>query len=80
MTADLQELRREVEEALERVWFIEAAEEIDRTDITLSLRLHIRKRLFVQVFLGAKSGSLYLALIEDGRRLFGIDREGGEWQ
>lgn len=79
MTIELEELRREAEEALARVWFIESIEEIERTDITLSLRLYIRPRLFVQVFHGAKSGSLYVALIEGGRRIYGIDREAGEW-
>ena len=79
MTNELLDLRREAEEALESVWFVGSLAEIERTDITLSLRLHIRPNLFVQVFLGTKSGSLYLALIEGGRRLYGIDREAGEW-
>lgn len=79
MADELLEIRREAEEALEKVWFIGALEDIERTDITLSIRLHIRPGLFVQVFLGTKSGSLYLALIEGERRLFGIDRETGEW-
>jgi len=75
-TADLQ---LEARDALERVWFVRSLEEIERTDLTLSLRLHIRPDLFVQAFLGESSGSLYLALIEGGRRIFGIDRGGGEW-
>ncbi|MFQ5812749.1 MAG: hypothetical protein ACE5I2_06115 [Anaerolineae bacterium] len=75
-TADL---RLEAQEALDRVWFVQSLEEIERTDFTLSLRLHIRPALFVQAFLGELSGSLYLALIEGGQRIFGIDREGGEW-
>lgn len=61
------ELCREAEDALENVWFIASLEEIERTDITLSLRLYIRRDLFVQVFSGVSSGSLYLALIEGGR-------------
>lgn len=73
------DLRLEAEDALERVWFVQSLEEIERTDLTLSLRLHIRPALFVQTFLGESSGSLYLALIEGGRRIFGVDREGGEW-
>ena len=73
------ELRLEAQEALERAWFVQSLEEIERTDLTLSLRLHIRPALFVQGFLGQSSGSLYLALIEGGRRIFGIDRESGEW-
>jgi hypothetical protein len=79
MADELFALRHEVEEAVGRFWFIGAYEEVERTDISLSMRLHIRPGLFVQVFCGAKSGSLYLALIEGERRLFGIDRESGEW-
>lgn len=73
------DLRLEAQEALERVWFAQSLEEIERTDFTVTLRLHICPALFVQAFLGERSGSLYLALIEGGRRVFGIDREGGEW-
>lgn len=79
MADELRELRREAEEATDRTWFTGVLEEMERTDITLSIRLHIRPGLFVQVFLGTKSGSLYLALIEGGRRLYGIDREADEW-
>lgn len=75
----LAELREEAKEALEHVWFIQSLEEYERTDITLSLRFHIRCDLFVQVFFGEKSESLYMALIEGGRRIFGIDREAGTW-
>ena len=78
MADELLELRREAEEAADRTWFIGVLEEIARTDITLSVRLHIRPGLFVQIFLGTKSDSLYLALIEGDRRLYGIDREAGE--
>jgi hypothetical protein len=73
------DLRLEAQEALERVWFVQSLEETERTDLTLSLRLHIRPALFVQAFLSEWSGSIYLALIEGGRRIFGIDWEGDEW-
>jgi hypothetical protein len=73
-TADL---RLEAQSALERVWFVQSLEETERTDLTLSLRFYIRPSLFVQAFLGQCSGSLYLALIEGERRIFGIDREAG---
>ena len=71
------DLVSEAQEALDSVWFVQRLEEIERTDITLSLRLYVRPDLFVQVFLGEQSGSLYLALIESGRRIFGIDNESG---
>lgn len=75
----LHELREEAEEAVEKAWFVQSLEEIERTDITLSLRLIIRHDLFIQLFFGEKSQSLYMALIEGKQRLFGIDREGGVW-
>jgi hypothetical protein len=79
MMNHLLDLRREAEEALDKLWFVQALEEIEHTDITLSLRLKIRHDLFVQLFFGERSGSLYMALIEGERRLFGIDREGDVW-
>lgn len=73
------DLRLEAQEALENAWFVRSLEEIERTDRTLALRLTIRSELFVQAFLGERSGSLYFALVEGRRRIFGIDRESGEW-
>ena len=64
-------IRSEAEEALRRVWFIQSIEEEERSDISLSLRLAIRPGLFVQVFVGERSGSLYMALIEGKRRISG---------
>ena len=75
-TADM---RLEAQEALERVWFVKLLEVTQYTDRVLLLRLHIRSGLFVQAFLSEVSGSLYFALIEGDRRIYGIDREAGEW-
>jgi hypothetical protein len=73
------ELRWEAQQAVETLWFVRSVEEMERTDFTLSLRLYIHPALFVQVFLGERSGSLYFALVERERRIFGIDREGDIW-
>ena len=73
------DLQFEAQEALEKSWFVQSLEEIERTDLTLSLRLYIRPGLFVQACMGELTGSLYFALIEGERRIFGIDREAGEW-
>ena len=73
------DLRLEAVQALDTVWFVRSVEEIEHTDITLSIRLHIRSGLFVQVFYGDRSDSLYFALIEGNRLIFGIDRERGRW-
>jgi len=69
----------EAQEAMEKLWFLQGLQEIERTDRTISLRLYIRQDVFVQAFLGEITGSLYFALIEGSRRIFGIDRESGEW-
>ena len=79
MKHGLSELWQEAQEALEKVWFVSALGKMERTDVTLSFRLIIRDDLFVQVFSGEKSQSLYMALVEGRRRIYGIDREGTEW-
>ena len=72
-------LRWEAQEALDKVWFVQSLEETNRTDFTISLRLQIRPGLFVQAFLGERSDSLYLALVEGNQRIFGVDREADGW-
>jgi hypothetical protein len=73
------DLRAEAQQALQQYWFVQTLQVGQETDFTLSLHLYIRTDLFVQVFVGEISGSLYLALIEQERRIFGIDLEGGKW-
>jgi hypothetical protein len=75
----IDDLYAEAQEAGERVWFVQSMQSVDRTDQTISLRLNIRTDLFVHVLLGELTGSLYFALIEQGQRIFGIDRHSGEW-
>ncbi len=55
----IEELRYEAYEALERNWFRQTVEERDHTDISLSLRLHIRPGLFIQVSFGQRTESLF---------------------
>lgn len=76
---DVNSLLAESREALDKAWFLQSLEVSDRTDLTLSLRLYIRHDLFVQVFLGELTDSLYFALIEGNQRIFGIDREAKQW-
>lgn len=76
---ELSDLKSEVLDALEKVWFVQSIDNVEETDITLSLRLHIQPQLFVQLFFGQHSESLYMALIEGEQRIFGIDREAGDW-
>lgn len=73
------ELHVDAQKALQQYWFVQSLQIGQETDHTLSLRLYIRADLFVQAFVGEISGSLYLALIERERRIFGIDLESGKW-
>ena len=73
------ELLVAAQEAFQKVWFVQSLDVFERTDQTLSIRLTIRTGLFVQAFIGEITGSLYFALIEGRHRVFGIDRESGEW-
>jgi hypothetical protein len=75
----ISDLYAEAREAEERVWFVQSIQSVDRTDHTISLRLNIRYNLFVHVFLGELTGSLYFALVERGQRIFGVDLESGDW-
>jgi hypothetical protein len=77
--ANLGEYRFAAFAALDRFWFIQSIEEVERTDITLSLRLHIRTTLFVHVFVGENTGSISFALVERDARIFGLDRHRGKW-
>jgi hypothetical protein len=75
----LADYRLEALQALDTFWFIQTVEEIDHTDVTLSLRLHIRASLFVQVFVGEITGTISFALIESDTRIFGLDFHRGRW-
>ena len=60
----LTEYRREAFDAPDAFWFIQTVEEIDRTDVTLSLRLHIRPGMFIHLFAGELTSAISMALIE----------------
>lgn len=67
------------QDAFQKFWFVQSLDVFERTDQTLSIRLTIKTGLFVQAFIGEITGSLYFALVEGRQRIFGIDRDAGEW-
>ncbi|RJQ51565.1 MAG: hypothetical protein C4530_19815 [Desulfobacteraceae bacterium] len=75
----IDDLCAEAQEAVDRIWFIQAMGLVERTDSTVSIRLSIQPDLFVQVFLGELTGSLYFALIGRGQRIFGADLDSEGW-
>ena len=73
------ELLVAAQEAYQKIWFVQSLDVFERTDQTLSIRLKIKTGLFVHAFIGEITGALYFALIEGHQRIFGMDREAGEW-
>jgi len=75
----ISDLLSETNDVSDQIWFVQSFDVTERTDASVSLRLYIREDFFIQVFLGELSDSLYFALISGNQRIFGIDRECGEW-
>jgi hypothetical protein len=76
---DETDLQMEAYEALDKIWFVQSVQGIESTAFHFTLRLHLAPDLFVQAFLGKQTDALYLALIDSGLRVFGIDRDRGNW-
>ncbi|MDZ7292389.1 MAG: hypothetical protein ONB44_21030 [candidate division KSB1 bacterium] len=51
--------------------------ELDRTDYAIKMRLSIDHEIFIQIYANETSDKLNLALIVQGKRIYGFDREGG---
>jgi len=75
----ISDLILELNDISDKIWFIQSSDVTERSDAGISLRLYIREDFFIQVFLGELSDSLYFALISGNQRIFGIDKECGEW-
>ena len=73
------DLLLEVEDALDRFWFVRDIVIIDQTEATVTAHLIIDPNLFVQAFLSERSQRLSFALVGQSRRLYGRDREHGAW-
>lgn len=72
------DLLQEIEEVEQRFWFIKSST-LEQTDEVLKARLAIKDELFVHVFLSESSERFQLALINGRERIYGRDREDGEW-
>lgn len=75
----IDQLLREALEALDQFWFVKSLDIIERTDRTVTVQLVIGSELRVQAFLSQKTGRFSLALIGPSGRLYGRDRQHGEW-
>ena len=75
----IDELILEAMQAKDHFWFVPALEIVERTNATVTLHFTISPNLFVQVYFSSRSGRFNLALIGASRRLYGRDREQGQW-
>ena len=75
----IDELILEAVRAKEKFWFVRDFKIIERTASTITLHFMINQNLFVQVFYSLHSGRYNLALIGSTGRLYGRDREQGQW-
>ncbi len=75
----IEQLFQEASEALAQFWFVQRLDIVERTDQTVTVQLVIDNKLRVQAFLSQKSGRLSFALIGPAGRLYGRDRQHGEW-
>jgi hypothetical protein len=75
----IDQLLLEASEALDQFWFVQRLEITERTDKTVTVQLVIDQDLRVQAFLSQRSDRLSLALIGPAGRLYGVDRQQGQW-
>jgi hypothetical protein len=75
----VKELLDEAHEAYSRFWFVQSLIEVECTASTVTVHLVIGPELYVQAYLGEFSGRLSLALVDPSGRLYGRDRERGNW-
>jgi hypothetical protein len=75
----LEEVIAEIEEVSQRFSFVLQVIRLDETKYSVKYLLMLAEDFFVQVYRNVRSGTIGLALIYRGQRLYGRDREGGQW-
>ena len=69
----------EIEAAARQFHFIRAVVRLDVTRFAAKYRLVIESDLYVQIYVNVRNGTTGLALIHQGRRLYGRDSEDWQW-
>lgn len=70
---------REIEEAARRFVFVRQIVRVDETYYSVKFRLYIEPDLYAQLYFNERSGTVGLALVYQGQRLYGRDCETGRW-
>jgi len=72
-------LIEQTETVAARFHFVQAIIRLDRTRFSVKYRLVIRHDLWTQVYYNIPNDTVGMALIYQGRRLYGRDCEAGRW-
>jgi hypothetical protein len=75
----IEELADEIEAATRRFRFIRSVVKLDATRFSFKYRLTVTAELYVQVYANVRNGTVGMALIYQGRRLYGRDSQDGLW-
>jgi hypothetical protein len=75
----IEQVTLDASESSERCWFVQEVRLIEETANTVTLHLIISTDMFVQIFFSARSERFSLALIGPSGRLYGKDRQFGQW-
>lgn len=73
----LDSILKQLDGLIPRLSAFESYEVVDRTDLTLKVRIPIAEELHVQLYANSEKGKLNLALVHGGQRIYGEDSEGG---
>lgn len=69
----------EIENAARQFAYVREVIRVDETDYSVKYRLNIEPDLFVQLYFNERSGTVGMALVFHGQRLYGRDCEAGHW-
>ncbi len=73
----LDSILKQLDELTPRFSAFGSYEVVDRTDLTLKVRIPIAEELHVQLYANSGKGKLNLSLVHGGQRIYGEDSEGG---
>lgn len=75
--SDLDSILNQLDKLLPLFSAFTSYEVVDRTELTLKVKILITEELYVQLYTNSEKGKLNLALVHGGQRIYGEDSEGG---
>ena len=69
----------EIEETVRLYAFVRETVKVDETYYSVKYRLYAESELFIQLYFNEQSGTVGMALVYQGQRLYGRDCEASVW-